>query len=172
VTPDDIIFVDHYRELKPLLSPTQYQFVADRRAPTFLSSHQFPVFVIGESPDLQFLEWLFHNGMAGQSILLTKALLAHEVMHVWFDPTLGLSELELTGLTTEEFERRHEIAAYELQLAIIKRDLAAGKYAAMYVGRTSSSIDITTAIEEKLTALQAGEPMQRFHYFGTAKLVH
>jgi hypothetical protein len=59
------------------------------------------------------------------------------------------------------------VAAYELQFVVLKRDLAAGKYAAVYARLNTGSIDLTIAIEDRLRALRAGEPMQEFHLFGT-----
>ena len=105
--------------------------------------------------------------MADQAILLAKALLAHEVMHAWFDPTQNMSDEELARLTVEEFERRHEVAAYELQLAVLKRDLAAGKFAAMYARLNAGNIDLTAAIEERLRDLKSGELLQTFQLFGS-----
>lgn len=167
VTIDDILLVHYYRELKPLLSLAQYEFVSSRRVSAFLSGHRFPLFLVGESPDLQFIQSLISKGMVEPAILLTKALLAHEVMHAWFDPTHGMSEEEIGRLTVEEFERRHEVSAYELQLVILKRDIAAGKYAAMYERLYRGNVDLTTAIENVLRSLRSGVPMQKLHFFGS-----
>jgi len=171
---DDIVLVEDDGSLKALLTPAQYRYVVTRRPSTFVAEHHFPLFLLGDSPDLQFLQALIRNGMYDQAVHLAKAILAHEVMHVRFDPKTGLSEQQLSRLTVEEFERRHELAAYELQLFIVRRDLAAGKYAAMFEVFRGASIDLTRAIEEKLTALRAGAPMHKFHFFesSAADLVH
>jgi hypothetical protein len=167
VTAQDIVFVNRYRDLEPVLSLSQYEFTAYRNVPAFLIGHHFPLFLVGESPDVGFIQLLIRNGMADQAILLAKALLAHEVMHAWFDPAQGKSDKERAHLTVEESERSHEVAAYELQLVILKRDLAAGNYASMYARLNTGTIDLTIAIEERLRALRAGEPMQKFHLLGT-----
>ena len=119
---DDIIFVNKYRDLESVLSEAQYEFTAYRNVPAFLIGHHFPLFLVGESPDVRFIQLLIRNGMADQAILLAKTLLAHEVMHAWFDPTHGMGDAEMVRLTVEEFERSHEVAAYKLQLVVLKRD--------------------------------------------------
>ncbi len=167
VSIGDITLVHSYEEMRPAVSAAQYEFIANRRAPSFVRQHRFPIYLIGESPDVEFLEWLARRGMEDQAALLTKAILSHEAMHVCFDPARGLTAEEQGRLTAEEFERRHEVAAYELQLSILKRDLAAGKFAPLYKSLGSDKVDLTTVLEERLAALKSGAPMSQFGLFGT-----
>ena len=104
VTIDEIIFVNKCRDLEPVLSLSQHEFTASRNVPAFLIGHHFPLFLVGQSPDVGFIQLLIRNGMADQAILLAKVFLAHEVMHAWFDPMQATSDRQ-AHLTVEEFER-------------------------------------------------------------------
>lgn len=164
---DDIVLIDNYRRLVPVLSAAQLEFLAKRSAPAFLVGHRSPICLIRQSPDLEFVQSLWANGLPYPAILLTKSIIAHEVMHVWYDPRRGMSDRDLAGMTAEQFERLHEIAACELQLLILRRDLDAGKYQIMQASFARLDVDLTTEIESKLTALKSGLPMPQFVFLGT-----
>jgi hypothetical protein len=159
---DDVVLVDAYRELRPLVSPGQYDFLTSRHVPSFVVSHTFPIYLVRESPGVAFIESLCSKGLYRPAVLQAKAILAHETLHVWYDPTAGVSDREIGLLTADELERRQEIAAYELQLRILRRDLATGKYWAMQHLLAPRHVDLTGAIEERLAALKSGAPLSRF----------
>ncbi|MBS1855162.1 MAG: hypothetical protein JST11_07340 [Acidobacteria bacterium] len=158
----DIVLADSHRGLQPLISPAQCEFLMSRRVPSFVIEHRFPIYVIRESPDVAFIESLCAKGLYRAAVLQAKAILAHEALHVWYDPTQGLSGSEIARLTAEQLERRQEIAGYELQLLILRRDLATGKYWAMQKLLAPARVDLTAAIEEGLAALKSGAPVSQF----------
>jgi len=67
VSIDDIIRSTSTEISSPFLSLSQYEFTAYRNVPAFLIGHHFPLFLVGESPDIRFIQLLIRNGMADQS---------------------------------------------------------------------------------------------------------
>jgi hypothetical protein len=70
-------------------------------------------------------------------------------------------------MTNADFERQHELAAYQLQLVILERDLAKGKFQALLSivkpGATLSDI-FTADIKAKLSSLRNGAEMERITF--------